>query len=72
MELVSKVENIGRLVRTERKAQGLTQTDLAEACNVGLSYIVNLEHGKETAEIGKALHVLRMLGFDLFAQKRGE
>ena len=72
MQLVCSVKELGSLIRAERKKQGLTQTELADACNVGLSFIVNLEHGEETAEVGKAIHVLRMLGIDLFGQKRGE
>ena len=72
MRPVSTMDELACVVRTERKAQGLTQTELADVCNVGLSYIVNLEHGKETAEIGKALRVLQMLGIDLLAKKRGE
>ena len=72
MTPITTIEDLGRIVRTERKAQGLTQTDLADACNVGVSFIVNLEHGKKTTEVGKCLHVLQMLGIDLFSQKRGE
>lgn len=72
MTPIASVEELGRIVRVQRKAQGLTQTDLADVCNMGLSFIVNLEHGKKTAEVGKCLHVLQMLGVDLFARKRGE
>lgn len=72
MTPIANAEELGRIVHTERKAQKLTQTELADVCNVGLSFIVNLEHGKKTAEIGKCLHVLQMLGIDLFACKRGE
>ena len=56
----------------ERKAQGLTQKQLADLCGVGITYLSNLENGKDTAEIGKALHVVRMLGLDIFVAKRGE
>ncbi len=72
MQQISSIEDLGSLVRSERKKQCLTQNDLAISCNVGLSFIVNLEHGKTTSEIGKTLHVLTMLGIDLFAKKRGE
>lgn len=72
MTNVSNIEELGAAIRAERKAQGLTQTDLADACDVGLSFIVNLERGKNTAEIGKALRVLQTLGIDLVLQKRGE
>ncbi len=72
MPLISSVEEIGAAIRTERKAQGLTQTELADACNVSLSFVVGLERGKKTAEIGKAILVLQTLGIDIMLKKRGE
>lgn len=66
------VADLGALIRESRKAQGLTQTELAEASGVGLTFISNLERGKETSEVGKVLHVLHMLGMDLYVKKRGE
>lgn len=72
MHAIRNASDIGKTIRAERKAQGFTQTELAQACGVGLTFVSNLENGKETAEIGKALHVARMLGLDLFVAKRGE
>jgi y4mF family transcriptional regulator len=59
--------DIGALVRTVRKAQGLRQDELAGAAGVGLRFIVELEAGKPTAQIGKTLQVLAALGctFDI-------
>ena len=71
MHKISTTSDLGRAIRAERKAQGLTQTQLAELCGVGLTYLSNLENGKDTAEIGKAIHVARMLGLDLTVAKRG-
>jgi y4mF family transcriptional regulator len=53
---------IGDLVRATRKAAGLRQDELAGAAGVGLRFIVDLEAGKPTAQIGKALQVLSALG----------
>lgn len=53
---------IGAIVRTTRKAAGLRQDELAGAADVGLRFIVDLEAGKPTAQIGKALQVLAALG----------
>jgi len=53
---------IGALIRSIRKASGLRQDELAGACGVGLRFIVDLEAGKPTAQIGKALQVLAGLG----------
>lgn len=58
---------IGDIVRKTRKAAGLRQDELAGAAGVGLRFIVDLEAGKPTAQIGKALQVLAALGcsFDI-------
>ena len=54
--------DIGAFIRSVRKASGLRQDELAGACGVGLRFIVDLEAGKPTAQIGKALQVLAGLG----------
>lgn len=72
MDKVSTVKEIGEAVRRERKALGMTQTELAQASNVGLTFISNLENGKETSEAGKVIHVANMVGLDLFVEKRGQ
>lgn len=56
---------IGSIVRAERKAQGLRQQELAAASGVGVRFIVELEAGKPTLQMGKVLHVLSTLGYDL-------
>ena len=53
---------IGEIVRSTRKATGLRQDELAGAAGVGLRFIVDLEAGKPTAQIGKVLQVLQALG----------
>ena len=54
--------DIAGIVRTARKAQGLRQDELAGAAGVGVRFIVDLEAGKPTAQLGKALQVLQALG----------
>ena len=53
---------IGKLIRDTRKIQGLRQDELAAAAGVGLRFLVELEAGKETAQLGKTLSVLSALG----------
>lgn len=67
---LSDTADLGRLIRDERKRQHMTQTELADVAGVGITYLSQLENGKETAEIGKALNVLTMLGMDLYAERR--
>ena len=58
-------EAIGRIVRETRREQGLRQDQLAGAAGVGVRFLVELEAGKPTAQIGKALAVLAALGCNL-------
>ncbi len=53
---------IGEIVRVARKDAGLRQHELAGTAGVGLRFIVDLEAGKPTAQIGKVLQVLVALG----------
>ena len=63
--LISTTEDLGHLVRTTRKQQGLTQEALAGASGVGPRFIIELEKGKPRCEVGKVLLVLQMLGVNL-------
>jgi len=58
-------QDIGRLVRETRKSLGVTQKELALTSGTGLRFIIELEKGKETAEIGKVLTILQTLGIQL-------
>jgi y4mF family transcriptional regulator len=55
-------EQIGKLIRETRKKLGVTQKDLALSSGTGMRFIIDLEKGKETCEIGKALAILNTLG----------
>lgn len=58
-------KEIGRLVRETRRAQGLRQDQLAGVAGVGPRFLVELEAGKPTAQVGKTLGVLEALGCTL-------
>lgn len=55
-------KEVGEIVRMARKSAGLRQDELAGAAGVGLRFIVDLEAGKATAQLGKSLQVLEALG----------
>ena len=59
------VASIGHQIRAVRKAQQLTQPDLALIANVGVRFLVDLENGKETCQLGLTLKVMRALGMGL-------
>jgi HTH-type transcriptional regulator/antitoxin HipB len=57
--------HIGKLIRDTRKSLGVTQKDLALTSGTGIRFIIDLENGKETCEIGKALAILNTLGIKI-------
>ena len=59
------VAEIGKQVREARKALKVTQKDLALTSGTGLRFIIELEKGKETCQIGKVLIVLQTLAIRL-------
>ena len=56
---------IGELVRETRKKMGVTQKELALTSGTGIRFIIDLERGKKTAEIGKVLTILNTLGIQM-------
>lgn len=69
---VTNPADIGALVRSARKEQNLRQDELAGVAGVGLRFIVDLEAGKPTAQIGKVLQVLQTLGCSVDILAPGE
>ena len=60
-----KIENadaFGKIIRKYRKRQSITQSQLAAVSDTGLRFISDLENGKPTVQLGKALQTARMLG----------
>jgi HTH-type transcriptional regulator/antitoxin HipB len=65
-------EKLGDLVKKRRKELGMNQGELALVSGTGVRFISDLENGKETCELGKALKVLANLGLELaFTPKVG-
>jgi HTH-type transcriptional regulator/antitoxin HipB len=58
-------QEIGSRIRSIRKAQGLTQAELALTANTAPRFISDLENGKSTCQIGKMLDVIASLGIRL-------
>ncbi len=67
---VHSAKDVGAVVRTKRKKLGLTQRELAEACGCGTRFLSELENGKPSIELGKALRVLGVLSLDMDVAER--
>lgn len=59
---IQNTAQLGAAVRTARKQFKVTQKELAMTCGTGLRFVVDLERGKPTCQIGKILQVLQTLG----------
>ncbi|MFL5287592.1 MAG: helix-turn-helix transcriptional regulator [Rhodopila sp.] len=63
--MIRDTADFGQLVRRCRREKGLTQRDLALVAGVGERFVVELEGGKPTCQIGKSLAVATALGIEL-------
>ncbi|MCL2833394.1 MAG: helix-turn-helix domain-containing protein [Treponema sp.] len=64
MRLIN-AKKFGQVIREYRIKQGATQIQLAAAANTGLRFISDLENGKPTVQLEKALHTAKILGIKL-------
>lgn len=62
---MASASTIGEAVRRARKGMGLRQDELAAVAGVGLRFLVELERGKPTVQLGRTLAVLAAVGLDL-------
>ena len=67
---IRSVEELGEAIRTRRTELHYTQAFLAEFTGFSVSFISDVERGKATAEIGKTLQLLMILGLDLSVERR--
>ena len=70
MKIIDSI-TLGATIRARRKELGNALSDMAEFTGFCISIISELEWGKKTAEIGKALQLIQLLGMDIKIEKRG-
>jgi DNA-binding XRE family transcriptional regulator len=71
----TQASHFGRLVREHREALNMRQDDLALATGVGRRFILELEAGKPTCQLGRALVVAAAVGlrtFDLMSANNAD
>jgi HTH-type transcriptional regulator/antitoxin HipB len=59
---VTNLREIGIFLRKKRKEMGLTQSEAAGLCNVGVRFISDMENGKSTMHFDKVFKVLNRFG----------
>jgi len=63
--IIHDTKQFGDALRKRRKELNYTQAYLSDVTGFSASFISEVENGKATAELGKALHLANMLGLDL-------
>ena len=69
--MVTDAKEFGQVLRQRRKALGYTQAFISEFSGFSVTFISDLENGKSTAELGKALYLANLLGLDVSLTPRG-
>ena len=64
------ITEIGRVVRNQRREHNLRQAELAAIAGVGTRFVSELENGKFSLEMGKAIQVLQTVGLELSVSPR--
>ena len=72
MTRVSKTEDLGKALLARRRELGYSQSELAGFCGCGTRFISDLENGKESIQLGKALDVASMMGLNVYVERRGD
>lgn len=62
---IRTAEDLGRLIREQRKRQGLRQTDLAAIIGASHVFVGDVEKGKPSVQLGRVLRLLDELGLEL-------
>ena len=62
--VITDAKSFGEALRKRRKELGYTQAFLSEFSGFSVSFISDLENGKSTAELGKAIFLANLLGLD--------
>jgi len=62
--VITDAKAFGQTLRQRRKELGYTQAFLSEFSGFSVTFISDLENGKSTAELGKAIYLANLLGLD--------
>lgn len=69
--VINNAADLGKALKKRRIELGYTQRYISEFTGFSISFISDLENGKSTAEIGKAIYLTNMLGLDITVNARG-
>ncbi len=68
---INDTKSFGDVIMKRRKKLGYTQKYISDVTGISASFISDLENGKSTTEIGKAIYLANLLGIDVVLNERG-
>jgi len=68
---ITTTKEFGEIIRNKRKLLGYTQVYVASVSGLSVSFISDLERGKKTIELGKAIFLANLMGLDCALNDRG-
>ena len=68
---VTDSNSFGAAIKNKRKKLGYTQKYISEFTGISTSFLSDLENGKKTIELDKALRIANLLGLDVELNERG-
>lgn len=63
--LIQQPFDVAMAIRARRRQLKLRQLEVAKAARVGREWLVDLEHGKPTVELGLVMRTLETLGLEI-------
>ena len=69
---ITDAASLWNAIRLRRKELKYTQGYISEITDLSVSFLSDLENGKPTAEIGKTIEVINLLGLDILVEARGD
>ena len=69
---ITDAQSFGFMIKSRRKQLGYTQAFISEITGLSVSFLSELENGKKTIQLEKAIQVAMLLGMDLTMEARGK
>ena len=63
--MINDAAGFGGAIRNRRKELGYTQAFVSQFSGFSVSFISDLENGKETIELGRSIYLANLLGLDI-------
>jgi HTH-type transcriptional regulator/antitoxin HipB len=69
MPVIRTAADLGALIKDRRKQLRMDQATLAQRVGVSRQWVIAIEHGRATAELGLVMRALDVLGIPLATQQ---